>query len=318
MDAHFSTSDVAKHPITKEYMHMEKDKQEQLETCSSKEADILVQPRGIKREVASDFADPRKAAPKADLNTENSLELHSMSRQERHRYNKEHKVSVTSDMTRSQRIKYFFNCNKWKLLVVAMIVVSITWISFAVYQSKKPTALAYAVVNSPDPWSVDTSVIDDYKTYYNYKSSARVRYMQNLEYNKATFESNYNSNADEYSAFPLLCEENAYDVIISDKAGVECCSYINLIYPLDTYTDTLQQLFEDQLKDKVVTAQDSANHTSTYAIDISGTDFAKRMNLGYDDVYLSFPGNSDGNIERITKLLNYIFDLGLYDEDTQQ
>ena len=35
------------------------------------------------------------------------------------------------------------------------------------------------------------------------------------------------------------------------------------------------------------------------------------MNLGYNDVYLSFPGNSEENVDHIIKLLNYIFDLGI-------
>lgn len=35
------------------------------------------------------------------------------------------------------------------------------------------------------------------------------------------------------------------------------------------------------------------------------------MNLGYNDVYLSFPGNNEENVDHIIKLLNYIFDLGI-------
>lgn len=209
-------------------------------------------------------------------------------------------------MTRSQRFHYFIDCNKWKIIGILMIVVSLAWISLAVYSNTRPTVFAYAVVNSPDPWSVDTSVIDDYKSYYNYKDSDKIKYMQNLHYDPTTFDADYDANGTEYSSFPLLCEDNVYDVLISDKAGVECCSWINLIHPLDTYDGTLKTLFEGELKDRVVTAQDSANHTSAYAINISGTDFANRMNLGYNDVYLSFPGNSEENVDHIIKLLNYI------------
>ena len=44
------------------------------ETDTQKKTDILIQPRGIKREVADDFADPRASAPKEDLSIENSLD----------------------------------------------------------------------------------------------------------------------------------------------------------------------------------------------------------------------------------------------------
>lgn len=61
--------------------------------------------------------------------------------------------------------------------------------------------------NSPDPWSVDTSVIDDYKSYYNYKDSDKIKYMQNLHYDPTTFDADYDANGTEYSSFPLLCED---------------------------------------------------------------------------------------------------------------
>ena len=62
--------------------------QEEVLESTQKDApdDILIQPRGVKREVADGFSDPRSAAPKADLATENSLELHAMTRSERRRY----------------------------------------------------------------------------------------------------------------------------------------------------------------------------------------------------------------------------------------
>ena len=289
-----------------------------LETDALKKSDILIQPRGIKREVADDFADPRAAAPKEDLSIENSLEVQAMSRSERHRYYKTRKKLETADMTAGERFRHFMDCNKWKLMGILMIIVSLTWISLAVYSNTRPTALSYAVANSPNPWDVNTSVFDDYKAFYNYSDSAKIKDMQNLHYDPATYNDNYDANGTEYSSFPLLCEDNVYDVMFSDKGGVDCLSYLNLIHPLDTYSGTLKTLFDGPLSDYVITDQDSANHTSAYAIDISGTDFAKDLNLGYDDVYLSFPGNSEENVEHIVKLLNYIFDLGIDTDNMEQ
>lgn len=106
-------------------------------------------------------------------------------------------------MTRSQRFHYFIDCNKWKIIGILMIVVSLAWISLAVYSNTRPTVFAYAVVNSPDPWSVDTSVIDDYKSYYNYKDSDKIKYMQNLHYDPTTFDADYDAN--ERNTLPSRC-----------------------------------------------------------------------------------------------------------------
>lgn len=288
------------------------------ETDTQKKSDILIQPRGIKREVADDFADPRASAPKEDLSIENSLEVQAMSRSERHRYYKARKGLETAGMTAGEKFRHFMDCNKWKLMGVFMIVVSLTWISLAVYSNTRPTALSYAVANSPNPWDVNTSVFNDYKSFYNYSDSAKIKDMQNLHYDPATYNDNYDANGTEYSSFPLLCEDNVYDVMFSDKGGVDCLSYLNLIHPLDTYSGTLKTLFDGPLSDYVITDQDSANHTSAYAIDISDTDFAKDLNLGYGNVYLSFPGNSEENVEHIVKLLNYIFDLGINTDNIEQ
>ena len=75
--------------------------QEEVLESTQKDApdDILIQPRGVKREVADGFSDPRSAAPKADLATENSLELHAMTRSERRRYRRAQKKAETADMT---------------------------------------------------------------------------------------------------------------------------------------------------------------------------------------------------------------------------
>ena len=111
--------------------------QEEVLESTQKDApdDILIQPRGVKREVADGFSDPRSAAPKADLATENSLELHAMTRSERRRYRRAQKKAETADMTRSQRFHYFIDCNKWKIIGILMIVVSLAWISLAVYSN---------------------------------------------------------------------------------------------------------------------------------------------------------------------------------------
>lgn len=273
-------------------------------------ADILNnQPRGIKRMVANDFADPRKDEVKEDLKTENSLELQSMSGSERRAYRKAEKAKLTEGMTKKQRVRYFIDCYKWGFLVALMVIVSMSWISFAIYKQTRPVAVAYGIVNSTDPYSTDSSVFEDYKSLYGIKADEKIEVVSDLNYDLDTFEQDYNENAAEYSSFPMLCDENHYDVLFSNKKGVECCSYINLIFTVDVLNEDLQNLIYGKLADRVLVTADSAGKNGDFAVDISGTDFAKSLNLGYDDVYMCFPGDSEENQDTALKLLNYIFGL---------
>lgn len=286
--------------------------EKQVELTPELKEHILSQPRGVKREFADDVADPRHDNPKEDLHTEGLLDYRYMSRKERRAYRRAELDRYTEGMNRRQRIGYFFTCHQWKILMSLMVIVSVSIISYAVYRQTRPVAISYGIINSTDPYSTDDSVFDDYKAYYGIDKTEKLRAVTNLYYDLSTWEEDYNENAAEYSSFPLLCGENMYDILITDRTGLECCSYINLIYPLDTLGSGLTELFEGELADYVITAKDSADHISAYAVDISGTEFAERLNIGYDDVYLCFPGNSDENQENVRKLLNYIFELGLY------
>lgn len=273
-------------------------------------ADILSnQPRGIKRMVAEDFADPRKDKVKEDLKTENSLELQAMSRSERRAYRKADKAKLTEGMTKRQRVRYFVDCYKWGFLVTLMVIVSLSWISFAIYKQTRPVAVAYGIVNSTDPYSTDSSIFSDYKSFYGIAADEKIEVVSDLSYDLDTFEQDYNENAAEYSSFPMLCDENHYDVLFSNKKGVECCSYINLIFTVDVMNDELQNLIYGKLADRVLVTADSAGKNGDFAVDISGTDFAESLNLGYDDVYMCFPGDSEENQDTALKLLNYIFGL---------
>lgn len=287
-------------------------KEQQVELTPGLKEHILNQPRGVKREFADGVVDPRQDTPKEDLHTESLLDYRYMTKEERRAYRKAEHDRYTEGMNRRQRIGYFFSCHEWHIIITAMVVISVAILSFAVYRQTRPIAISYGIVNSTDPYATDNSVFDDYKAFYGIDSSEKLREVTDLSYDLSTWEEDYNENVAEYSSFPLLCDENLYDVLITDRTGLDCCSYINLIYPLDTLGDDLTALFDGELSDKVVTAKDSADYVSAYAIDISGTDFAERLDTGYDEVYLCFPGNSDENQETARKLLNFIFDLGLY------
>ena len=42
-------------------------------------------------------------------------------------------------------------------------------------------------------------------------------------------------------------------------------------------------------------------------IDVSDLQFIKDLNLGYDQVYIGFPGDQQDNHDRVQDFLNYLF-----------
>ena len=42
-------------------------------------------------------------------------------------------------------------------------------------------------------------------------------------------------------------------------------------------------------------------------IDVSDTDFAKSLNVGYDKIYMGFPGDEERNHTAVRDLLMYIY-----------
>lgn len=288
------------------------------EPSAEDKAYILSTPRGVKREVADGAFDPRKADPKKDLNIEDNLELHSMTRSERRVARKIKYKKDTEGMSSKEKFSHFLYCYKWRIIVSLLIIIASTYTTFSIYSNTRPVALAYGVVNSPNPFKLDQSVVDDYKNYYHMKKSDQVIMTSNINYDLDTYEEDYNTSDASYTSFPTLCYEDYYDVIISDKKGVEYCSYFSIIHPLnDCLTMDLQSLLNSSMSDKILYTEDSEKQSEAFAIDISDTDFAKGLNLGYDDVYLCFPGTDERNIETARKLINYIFDLGLYDVSSE-
>ncbi len=290
----------------------------QTELSPEDKAYILSSPRGVKREVADGAFDPRKAAPKEDLNIEDNLELHSMTRSERRMAQKMKYKKDTEGMSSKEKLSHFLYCYKWRIIVSLLIIIAATYTTVSVYRNTRPVALAYGVVNSPNPFKLDQSMVDDYKNYYHMKKSDQVIMTSNINYDLETYEEDYNTSDASYTSFPTLCYEDYYDVIISDKKGVEYCSYFSIIHPLtDCLTMDLQSKLNYSMSDRILYTEDSEKHSEAFAIDISDTDFAKGLNLGYDDVYLCFPGTDERNIETARKLINYIFDLGLYDVSSE-
>ena len=122
-----------------------------------------------------------------------------------------------------------------------------------------------------------------------------------------------NMNASDYTELPMKCYNGFYDVIIMDKKGMEYCGMQEITYPLKKY---LPADIYTLVEDRVVETAGYDGSVVPFAIDISDTDFAKSLNLGYDDVYIGFPGNTDQNYKNAKRMLKYILNLDIDTETT--
>lgn len=267
------------------------------------------------RQTAPGIQDPRQAAPKEDLKIEDSLELATMSRKERRSVKKKRYKETTNGMTKTQKFQYFLYAYKMEILLPLMVLICVGLIAFAFLRNGRPVALSYAVVNCEDLDVLDTSGIDeDYMNYYGFDNKYQLSSVLDLNYdlNTSSSETVKDGESGNYIAFPTLCRENYYDVIITNRAGLEYLSYNSIIYPIDeALSADLYSLFSAEYKDRFSSSFDYTGKSMSYAIDISDTDFAKSLNTGYDDIYICFPGNSEDNQTNVKRLCKFIFNLDI-------
>lgn len=257
--------------------------------------------------------DPRHAAPKEDLRTDNNLELHSMSRKERRKARRDSFNEETAEMSFKEKADYFFYCYKWPIISVIAVIAVICIVVVEIYKNTRPVALAYGIVNCQDTETLDVSVIEeDYMSYYGFDKGYQMIGIYNLDYDLETYEDNYDVTAAEYSSFPTLCYEGYYDIIITDKAGLDYVASAAMIQPLDgALTTDLYNIFKEEYSGLITYAENNDGESCEYALNISNTDFADRLCLDYDDVYICFVGVSDQNFTNARRICKFIFDLDI-------
>ena len=259
-----------------------------------------------KQDQPHEFKDPRKVPPKEDLKIEDKLEFATMSRKERRAAKRKRLKETTEGMTFVQKLQYFLYAYKMEILLPLIVIIAISLIVVAFFRGNKPTALSYAVVNCEDLEALDTSVIEaDYWNYYGFDDNYQFQKVLDLKYDPSisTNDASKDAESGNYIAFPTLCDENYYDIIITNKRGLE---YLSEALPSDLY-----DIFTADYNDQITTSPAYTGKSAPYAINISDTDFAKKLNPGYDDVYICFPGVSEDNQKRVKQICNFIFDLGL-------
>lgn len=249
-----------------------------------------------------------KSADKTKMNGENKLELATMSAKERRAIKKEAYRENTKDMSGAQKIAYFFYCYKWHIIIPICIILLFTAYGIAFYKNTRPVALSYAVLNSE---AYNDSFHDDFLAHFNISKDYRIEGIPGYNIDYDYYRQNINSairDGSDYSTINLTCEAGTFDVIITDRAGIRYCAFVEIVRPLDLYFDAGTYA---ALEDHIMKFQDSSYKFYPYAIDISDTDFAKSLCLEYDDVYLAFPGVTEENTSNALRLLEYIYNIEL-------
>lgn len=239
---------------------------------------------------------------------ENKLELAVMSKKERRAAKKAAYREYTSTMSGKEKVSYFFYCYKWHIIIPICCILLILCYGMAFYKNSRPKALSYAVLNAHE---FDKSFHEDYLSYFNMPENhvvqATAGYIVDYDYYKTNTVSASKDGTD-YSTFALTCETGTFDVIIGDGAGIKYCTFVEIVQPLDLYFTEEQYA---ALEGHIVKFQDSSYTFYPYAIDISDTEFAKRLNLEYSKVYMAFPGVTEENMTNSLRLLEYVFGIEL-------
>jgi hypothetical protein len=258
---------------------------------------------------------PAENSEPEHVSGENMLELHNMTRKQRREVRRQSYIENTRDMSNGEKFRYFIDYYKWYIIVPVCCILLIAYLASTIYKNSRPLALSYVVLNVEDTDALDESFCEDYSEYrgltddYRFNSSTGMDI--DYDYFKEHEEYITTGNSTDYNVLSTQCELNDYDIIISNATGIKYCSTENVIASPKGYLDSYAY---NALKDYMVEFENSIGTMEYFAIDISGTDFAKELNPGYDDVYLAFPGSTDENKERALRFLEYVLNIDLIEE----
>ena len=254
---------------------------------------------------------------KPTVNTEDNLELHSLSFRDRQRAKRARLKEHMDGMSKGQKFGYILSYYKGKIILGLILLAICIAIPVTIYKKSRPVALSYCIVNAPEPSAVDTSFVDEYLDFYNLNGAYQLESDVTVHLDKDTYLEEYsqNSSASIYTELPMLCFNGYYDVMIMDEKGLKYCAMQEIIYPLRNY---LPAEIYSEVESRICSADDNDGVNVPFAIDISDTDFAKGLKLGYDKVYLGFPGNTERNYINAKRMLKFILHLDIDTETTYQ
>ncbi len=241
---------------------------------------------------------------------DHKLEMKSMTRKERRAEKKRIYREYTSEMTGLQSLTYFFDYYKWYILGPLCAILIIGYIGVTIYKNSQPVALSYVILNSDNTEEINLDFEAEYSTRFNLSDKYRFKRSlgMNIDYDyyKEHEESIQTNNGTDYYILSTQCSLNDYDVIISNSTGVQYCSSEGVAYKLKGFFDSEEY---EKLEPYMSEFENAYGHSENFAIDISETDFAKGLNLEYDDVYIVFPSAESSNKQNAMRLLEMILQI---------
>ena len=264
------------------------------------------QPRTVAGQIVEYTPDPDEKKEE-DAFTEDKLELATMSFSERRKVKKKRREKEMEGMNRKERFKYLLYYYQWPIILTIMIGGCLIWLIVAVLHSKPPVALSSAILNCKNSEIVPENIFSTYMTEANINTTYRtVVEFYHLDQSTLMDDFHDDPNNGDFTRFPTLARESYYDIVIADRGGLDYCAntevaiYPDYVLPLDLI---------EALKPYEAEAKDSYGQTFVYGYDISGTDFAKSLDLGYDEIFICFPGSTSESQMHAENFIRYIFNI---------
>ena len=243
---------------------------------------------------------------------EDNLEMRQLPLRKRMAIRKQRRQKEMEGMVRMQKVEYLLSYFKWPIIFITggILILLLFWI--AIKNSTKPVALSVAFINLPESTAVTEEVFNDYNSYTSpdgikTENIGGFKLDTAVHFDLETYAQQYYDDTSDYSLtqFPILCTSDFYDILITDRKGLEFCSASNMILDPEL---VISGYTAEALRAYQANAKDSEGVEYFWAYDITNTDFAKQ--LGYTEkVYLAFPGQSDSNKENAERFLIYLFKL---------
>ncbi len=245
---------------------------------------------------------------------EDNLELRRMSFTNRIKAKQARLKANTEGMSTWEKFKYYVYYYKWHVILGLLLLFCAIAIPTAIYKNSRPVAISYAIVNSPEPERINEKLFNEYTAHYGLVDGYQIRNSISVTLSQADYETEFAKEEGDssYTQFPTLCWNNYFDIIITNETGLHYCTANSLVQPIeDRLYDDIYQEIKSKHPKRIIQSPNYDNYPVEFAIDISGTEFAQKLNVGYEDVYVCFPGGSDENIVNIRRFLKYVLNLDM-------
>ncbi|MDO5154472.1 MAG: hypothetical protein Q4D51_00760 [Eubacteriales bacterium] len=253
----------------------------------------------------------KNANAEEDLFNDDLIALSEMSTKERMSYKWERLQKRLATMEPNEKRKYIIHYYKYHFIVALLALALLIGAGAKVYDNCRPVDLFVMIANDfnmEHEEQVPDIVENAYRARYESPKSHKIEVVESMELNGNVYEEQSYISSVQYWAF---IKDDDLDIVVGDPGAMNYMTYDESILPLDEY---LPEDIYKQVEDRIVMCKDNADKTVRDgqdfpgAIDISDTEFAKRMALSYKKVYIILPCNRKENVERSVKFIQLVLD----------